>query len=429
MIVLFAAILVTALVALVDLFAREFGRASISNADISVFRLLQEIRNAPADELMIATTMLGDGVVLTAMFSAMVGWLLWRKAWRAAFAAVIVFAFGKLFVLVIKFGLQRERPVEFDGINELFSFPSSHATMSALAFGILAVLASHAMSRWGRAIVYAICGMIVTAIAFSRLYLGAHWLSDVIGGLFFAAVLVAAYGIVIEAIPPRRIRPLGLLGATFLAFVIVGSANIDFNYGKAERLYAANATTRNIAFEQWENEDWKKLPARRIDLAGKPEEAFAAQWLGSIDELKQVLSSEGWVESPSWKWRDSLNYLKPGAPLADLPPRPALHEGLKAKLTMIHATPDNPEQRLVLRTYKSGLQIKGENGVLPLYLVSVTREGLRQRFNLYSVPAAVPAPPYDETQFRDVLAAAKQVRLVASGAAEPTAPALLMAAP
>ncbi|MFN0190692.1 MAG: VTT domain-containing protein [Aestuariivirga sp.] len=429
LIVLFAAILVAALVALVDLFAREAGRDTISNMDISVFRVLQEIRNAPADELMITTTMLGDGLVLTAMFSVMVGWLLWRKAWRAAFAAIIVFVSGKLFVLLIKFGLQRQRPFELEGINELFSFPSSHATMSAIAFGVLAVLASHAMSRWGRAVVYAICGMIVTAIAFSRLYLGAHWLSDVIGGLFFATVLVAAFGIVIEAIPPRRIRPLGLLGATFIAFMAAGAAHIDFNYGKAEQLYAARSATRDIALEQWQSGDWKKLPPRRIDLAGRPEEHFAAQWLGGLDELKQVLSTAGWVESPGWKWRDSINYLNPGAPLDELRPRPALHEGLKAKLTMVRPVPDRPDQRLVLRTYWTGLQVSDGSDAMPLYLLSVTREGLRRRFHLYSVPAAIPAPEDDEAQFRGVLAAAKQVRIVANGAAEPTSPALLMAIP
>jgi undecaprenyl-diphosphatase len=429
LIVLFAAVLVAALVALIDLFAREAGRDTLSNMDISVFRMLQEIRNAPADELMITTTMLGDGLVLTAMFSVMVGWLLWRKAWRAAFAAIIVFISGKLFVLLIKFGLQRERPFELEGVNELYSFPSSHAIMSALAFGMLAVLASHAMSRWGRALVYAICGMIVTAIAFSRLYLGAHWLSDVIGGLFFATVLVAAFGIVIEAIPPRRIRPLGLLGATFIAFLVTGAAHIDFNYGHAERLYAARPTTRDIALEQWQTSDWKKLPPRRIDLAGRPEEPFAAQWMGSIGELKQVLGADGWVETPGWKLRDSISYLNTGAPLDELPPRPALHEGLRAKLTMVRPVPGQPDQRQVLRTYWTGLQVKAGSGAAPLYLLSVTREALRNRFHLYSVPAPVPAPENDEAQFRGVLASAKQVRIVANGAADTSTPALVMAIP
>ena len=69
------------------------------------------------------------------------------------------------------------------------------------------------MGRWGRAVVYAFCGLLVVAIAYSRVYLGAHWLSDVVAGLLFGAVMMAAFGVVIEAIPPRRIKPLGLLAA------------------------------------------------------------------------------------------------------------------------------------------------------------------------------------------------------------------------
>ena len=43
------------------------------------------------------------------------------------------------------------------------------------------------------------------------------------GGVVFGGIMVAAFGVAIEAIPPRRIMPLGLLGATFIAFVVAGS--------------------------------------------------------------------------------------------------------------------------------------------------------------------------------------------------------------
>ena len=82
--------------------------------------------------------------------------------------------------------------------------------MAAITFGILAVLASHAMNRWSRSLVYAICGLIVITIAYSRVYLGVHWLSDVLGGVMFGGVMVAAFGVAIEAIPPRRIMPSGI---------------------------------------------------------------------------------------------------------------------------------------------------------------------------------------------------------------------------
>jgi hypothetical protein len=96
---------------------------------------------------------------------------------------------------------------------------------------------------------------------------------------------------------------------------------------------------------------------------------------------------------------------------------------------MVRPVPDRPDQRLVLRTYRTGLQVRNGSGAEPIYLLSVTREALRNRFNLYSVPAVLPAREDDEAQFRSALAAAKQVRIVANGAAGPATPALLMAIP
>ena len=51
-----------------------------------------------------------------------------------------------------------------------------------ILFGVLAVLASHAMNRWSRSLVYATCGLIVITIAYSRIYLGVHWPTDVLAG-------------------------------------------------------------------------------------------------------------------------------------------------------------------------------------------------------------------------------------------------------
>ena len=64
-----------------------------------------------------------------------------------------------------------------------YSFPSSHAALAMLSFGLLAVVAGHAMGRWSKALIYSLAGMVIFLIGFSRLYLGVHWLGDVLAGI------------------------------------------------------------------------------------------------------------------------------------------------------------------------------------------------------------------------------------------------------
>jgi len=189
----------TGLIALANLAIRAASQNAVSNLDVSLSTLMRESRNAPADEIMTVITMMGDTMVMTALALAILVWLVWHKAYRAAWAAGIAIVAAKLFELAMKLGIQRARPTElsYSGAS-IFSFPSGHATMAAVIFGILAVLVSHSMGRWGRAVVYAICAVCVVAIGYSRIYLGAHWLSDVLAGLLFGTVMMAAFGVVIE---------------------------------------------------------------------------------------------------------------------------------------------------------------------------------------------------------------------------------------
>jgi undecaprenyl-diphosphatase len=405
-IVFFAAIIFTGLVAIANLAIRAASADAMSNMDISIFTLMREMRNAPADEIMIVITMLGDTLVMAALALTIIGWLIWRKAYRAAYAAAIAIVAAKLFEVAVKYGIQRARPLElaYSGV-ELFSFPSGHATMAAVIFGILAVLVSHSMGRWSKAMVYAICAIMVVSIGYSRVYLGAHWLSDVLAGLLFGTVMMAAFGVAIEAIPPRRIKPLGLFGAAFIVFIIAGAAHVSTNFSRAEEVYARPQNQILVPMAEWVARDWEKLPARRIDLAGKPKEVFIAQYAGELDRLSESLQKAGWTLTPNWTWRESLPYLNPNSTLLELPPRPALHEGLKAKLTMTRVPDGSSDEREVLRAYKTTLATADGDVFNPIYMVSLTREVRTNTLHLYSIPSLLAASPADISALRSFFAA------------------------
>ena len=429
LVALFAGVVFTGVIVLGNMAVRIVSNDAVSNIDASVFNLLKEMRNAPADEIMIHITMLGDGLVMTTLAVSIVIWLIWHKAYRGALAAMIAVLAARVFVGLLKYGIQRPRPVESYASAEAFSFPSSHATIAALTFGILAVLVSHSMGRWARALVYAVCGLAVVAIAYSRVYLGVHWLSDVIGGVLFGAVLAAAFGVAIEAIPPRRIKPLGLFGTALIVFMTVGAFNVFTNYDKAEAAYAPPQVITDTTMALWQQGGWKQLPARRIDLAGKPEEVFLAQMAGNLDTFASAMTADGWVATPKWTWRDSIPYLNPNAVLAELPPRPALHEGLKAKLTLIRTADGNPGQRQVVRAYKTHLQANSGAGAAPVYLVSLRREQRKEGFNLFALPTSLDPIAGDETALHASLQIAPGLKIMGENLVEDTRQTLLTTLP
>jgi hypothetical protein len=171
---------------------------------------------------------------------------------------------------------------------------------------------------------------------------------------------------------------------------VAGGLNISNNFDKAEKFYAAPERFYSITPTEWESAAWQQLPERRIDLAGKPEEPFIMQWAGSLEDLQKILESRNWVYSPKWTWRDSIPYLNPNAVLDGVAPRPALHLGLKAKLTMILALNGETNRRLVMRAYKTNANLSSTIGT-PIFLISLTQESLRKSLRAYVVPTLLPA--------------------------------------
>ncbi|HVY94559.1 MAG TPA: phosphatase PAP2 family protein [Bryobacteraceae bacterium] len=141
---------------------------------------------------LMTSLMVGLSITGSDFFMAPLGFLsVWRlmKLDRRRDAVVLVATFlaAEALMEILKLAFHRARPLPFFGDDpDSYSFPSGHALKSAVFYILLASLAS---SRWpirAGAVVLAIL------IGISRIYLGVHYPTDVLGGYAVAAVCLAA---------------------------------------------------------------------------------------------------------------------------------------------------------------------------------------------------------------------------------------------
>lgn len=146
-------------------------------------------------------TWLGSVEVMAAL--ALLGSLvlLLRHHWIQAFIWIIGAAGGGLLDMALKQFFERERPpapLRDVAISETTrSFPSGHSMGSLIGYGLLAYFLVLKLPRhWQRVAVAGLLALLVLAIGFSRIFMGAHYFSDVLGGFavggFWLGVCISA---------------------------------------------------------------------------------------------------------------------------------------------------------------------------------------------------------------------------------------------
>ncbi len=210
--------------------------------DRAAYLYLRALRSPGRDTVMIAITELGDSLVVTTLAIAVAVCLGLKKAWRPLAYWLIAIGGGSILNTVIKVALHRQRPIDLYHAGwDAFSFPSGHSTTNAVLYGFLAILLTAEISRgWRRLLVWA-TACLVLLIAFSRMYLGAHWLSDVVGGLTFGSLWLAGLGILYIRKPVKPVGAARLLGIVIAALVIVGGTHIALNHDMDLKRYEIRA--------------------------------------------------------------------------------------------------------------------------------------------------------------------------------------------
>jgi membrane-associated phospholipid phosphatase len=175
--------------------------------DVTVAQYFNARQTPTMNAAMKAISFVGSAAFLGPL-TALIGlYLGWRHYWYRLLMLGFAVPGGVLLNIAVKNVIHRARPVLENPIVTLtsYSFPSGHTTGAILFYGLMAVFAlSYSKRTVLRTCAVAGASIVILLVGFSRIYLGAHFLSDVLGALAAGAAWLAFCVTAVETYRRRK---------------------------------------------------------------------------------------------------------------------------------------------------------------------------------------------------------------------------------
>jgi undecaprenyl-diphosphatase len=161
--------------------------------DEEALRRFQSLRSGTLDNVMRGITWLGHvgvGAVLTVGLAG----FLWKAGRHWEMLGCLMVGIAQGVNALMKMGVDRARPdyALFPPLPGSNAFPSGHAVFAFTFFGFVAFLVlKTSWNRWVKALLVGLLALTIASIGASRVYLGVHWPSDVLGGFLLGGVFLA----------------------------------------------------------------------------------------------------------------------------------------------------------------------------------------------------------------------------------------------
>lgn len=350
--------LIVMLIALVFTLISIHHHGWVTAPNKALYYLLKSIQTPVTYKIMITVTALANKYVLATTTTITALWLYFNNHKRTACYFIALFILTAATTYGLKLLIQFPRPGYFGE----YSFPSGHTALFVSFIGFLSVLINRSLPPYRRHTVYYITSLAVTIVMVSRLYLGVHWLSDVLGGLLVGITCILLLVLLYRRQDTQPIRPVSLAVVALLALALSFSIHISRHFTSLYSTPKLTPLQQTVTLKQWWLYQKTPLPNYRLNRFGNPAQLFNVQWLGKLDLIKNTLSKQGWESKlvsanfHNFLIRLSQKHRESGLPLLPLKYGNQAPDLLMVK-TIHQGNHNNHEEKLILRLWHSNIQV------------------------------------------------------------------------
>jgi len=297
------------------------GQEAIIRSDYRLLGIFKMFRTPVVNNVMLFITYLGKGeiIIFSLIIVSIILILLKQKFYLFSLLASVIG--GEIFVSITKNIIDRPRPSLVDSlvVENSWSFPSGHTFTAISFYGLLTFFIAHNLKkRWQRIIAYTTGLLLVISIGLSRVFLGAHWPSDVLASFFsgiaWISILVTIASIrkkfslkektEIKTNKKKVIKIAPFLGLFWLIFIVLFYKTHPFTH------IPQITEIQPIQLENIDQDLFSKINKYSENLVGGKIEPIGIIIVGTEDNLINDFISAGWVKADPLNFKSVFHQFK-----------------------------------------------------------------------------------------------------------------------
>jgi len=298
------------------------GQDILVRADLRIINLVSHFRTPNANQFMLFITYLAKGEIVTVavIFSLIILFLL--RKWSYLRSLLVFVIGGELFVWVIKNIINRPRPPLAEALvtETSYSFPSGHTFVAVAFYGLITFFLFDSLKKKSLKAISLTLGIIlVILIGASRIYLGAHWPSDVLAsytsGLAWLSLIITISHIkkkfnpIIVNTPRLEHKTVVKISLLLILLFLIFVQSFYINH-PLKQIVTAPISKTVIPLDKITTKLFANLPKISETLTGASAEPINIIAIANQETLNKAFLDSGWFLLDKISLKTSLKIVK-----------------------------------------------------------------------------------------------------------------------